>query len=137
MGSKELNVLPGLNVKKLKSLGQDNVFTPVCLSVHGLGEVGFPACIIGYMTMGSASVGSASSGVCIQCLNPGQVCIQGRSASTGGLHSGRVRTPSGYYGIQSSSVRYTSYWNAFMFFKEFQVCIQSAGYVVIINILSF
>ena len=46
-----------------QSLGQGNIFTGVCLST---GVVGFPACITGHMTGGSASRRSASSGVCIQ-----------------------------------------------------------------------
>ena len=85
-----------------RSLGQGNVFTHVCHSVHGEGgvwlpsmhhrshdqywgdEVGFPACITGHMTRGSAyrgllstegfpSRGSVSRG----CASRGRgVCIQ-------------------------------------------------------------
>ena len=61
-----------------RSLGQDNVFTPVCHSVHRGGVYGMSACIIGHMT----------GGACIQVsgdLHPGGsasqrqagVCIQG------------------------------------------------------------
>ena len=49
--------------------------------------------------------GSASREVCIRA----GVCI-------GGLHPGGGQTPPiGYYGIQSTSGRYASYWNAFLF----------------------
>ena len=39
-----------------RSLGQGNVFTLVCHSVHG-GEVGFPACITGHTTKGGLHPG--------------------------------------------------------------------------------
>ena len=42
-----------------RSLGQGHVFTGVCLSTGG--GVGFPACIIGHMTRGSASRGRGSA----------------------------------------------------------------------------
>ena len=97
-----------------RSLGQGNVFTSVCHSVHRRGD-GFPACITGHMTgiqgggwfpactsiqgEGFASRGGSASrrqgvciwgirGVCIQerGLHPGRgVCIRGR-----GLHPGGV-----------------------------------------------
>ena len=127
----------------------------MCHSVWGRGRVGFPACITGHMTRGSAS-----RGVCLQGasasgvgglhqgagLHPGGrgVCIQegwgsasggglsasrgyaswgsasGGSASGGSCIQGRLgRRPSiGYYGIQSTSRRYASYWNAHLFVMD-------------------
>ena len=38
-----------------RSLGQGNVFTPVCYSVHKGGGVSVPACITGHMIGGSLS----------------------------------------------------------------------------------
>ena len=66
-----------------RSLGQGNIFTSVCHSVHR--GVGFPACITGHMTRRSLHLGrSASREICIQ----GGVCIQGRDLHPGrGLHT--------------------------------------------------
>ena len=54
------------NAGKL-SLGQGNVFIPMCHSVHKGGD-GFPACITGRMTRRFASSGG---------LHPARDCIQG------------------------------------------------------------
>ena len=100
-------------------------FSQACVipSVHREG-VGIPACITGHMTKGSASRGVLHPrGVCIQegfaskrGLHPGvEVCIGG-----GGLHPegvGRTPPPPVYYRIQSTSGRYASYWNAFLFLQ--------------------
>ena len=78
-----------------RSLGQGNVFTPVCHSINR--GVGFPACITGHMTSG----GSASrEWVCIQRVG---------------------RPPPQHYGIRSTSGRYASYWNAFLFQRSFVI----------------
>ena len=120
-----------------RSLGQGNIFTGVCLST-GRG-VGFPACIACHMTGGSAS-----RGVCLQGrgfasrgdMHPGGSASGVRSAFRGclppgagglhpeviyiqeGLHPGGWGRPPlrymGYFGIQSTSGRYASYWNAFL-----------------------
>ena len=45
-----------------RGLGQGNVFTPVCHSVHKEGGIGFLACITSHMTRGAASRWSASRG---------------------------------------------------------------------------
>ena len=76
--------------------------------------VGFPACITGHMTRVSASGGSAFRGFGRPPGMPMGV----------GLHPGGVwQTPPGdtmgYYGIQSTSGQYTSYWNAFLFVVGF------------------
>ena len=85
---------PVITARK-QSLGQGNVFTSICYSVHqGSGVVG----------SASKGAGSASRGrVCIQ-----EVCIQG---------AGWADPPNGYYGIRPTSGRYASYWNAFLFEK--------------------
>ena len=54
------------------SLGQGNVFTPVCHSVHG--GVSIPACTTGRMKGGSLSRGVFVKGD----LCPGEVSVQGR-----------------------------------------------------------
>ena len=56
-------------------------------------------------------------GVCIQGsdvrVQGSGVCIQGRGfASRGGGSASRGKTTMRYYGIQSTSGRYASYWNA-------------------------
>ena len=70
-----------ITVRK-RSLGQGNVFTPVYHSVHQGGRwVGFPTCITGHMTRGSASQGgSASRGL-------------------GGLHQGELQHPGGLHPV--------------------------------------
>ena len=60
-------------------------------------------------------------------------CSQGGSASgEGGLHpvggGGQRAPPLGYYGIQSTSGLYASYWNAF-FFQFLDVWLHSGVYV--------
>ena len=77
------------------------------------GRVGFPACITGHMTRGSASRGSASEGVCI----------------TGALHPGQLGRPPRYmeyYGFQSKSGLYVSHWSVFLLPPANEVC---EGYV--------
>ena len=48
------------------------------------------------------------------------VFIMHHRTGGGGLHPrGVEQTPPGYYGIRSTSGRYTSYWNAFLFMTIF------------------
>ena len=56
--------------------------------------------------------GFASRGLCIK-----GVCIQGVGVLYPGVSAfrGVGQTPSGYYGIRSTSLWYASYWNAFLF----------------------
>ena len=67
-----------------RSLGQDNVFTGVCLSTRG---IGFPACVTGHMTRGVCIQGGSTFR---RGLPPGglplgwEVCIGGGAASRGG-----------------------------------------------------
>ena len=89
------------------------IFSQVCLipSVHGGGVCIQGVCIQGGLHLrglhlgGSASRGSASGG-----------SASGGSASSGVCIWGVGRTPLGYYGIQSTSGLYASYWNAFLSF---------------------
>ena len=90
-----------------RSLGQGNIFTSVRHSVqrgegvasqHG-SQVTWPG---GLHPGGSAS----GRGVCIWRSTAGGICIQG------GL--GRSAPAIEYFGIRSTSWRYTSYWNAFL-----------------------
>ena len=85
-----------------------------CLSVHGV----------------SASEGSLSGGGLHPAgdLHPGgrgsasrgeEVCIQG---SGGSASRGVGQTPLGYYGMQSMSGWYASYWNAFLFLVSVYLC---------------
>ena len=79
-------------------------------------------CVIRFTGGGSVSGGSASRGwglhpggsasrgrVCIRGVPIGGVCIQG---------SLTVPPPIRYYGIQSMSGRYASYWNIFLFINK-------------------
>ena len=70
-----------------RSLGQGNVFTLVCHSVHRW--VGFPACITGHMTRGVCiGGGSAFGGVCLQGgLHTRGSASGGSSTSRGSLHA--------------------------------------------------
>ena len=78
-----------------QSLGQSNVFTPVCHSVGGW-------CWLPSMYYRSP--------------DKGEVCMRG-SASSGGLHLGGVQpTRPQHYGIRSAYRRYASYWNAFLYY---------------------
>ena len=70
-----------------RSLGQGNVFTPVCHSVHR--GVSIPACTTGRMTGGSLSRGSLSRGVSVQGgLCPGGSLSRGVSVQGGSLSRG-------------------------------------------------
>ena len=60
-----------------RSLGQGNVFTPVCHSVHQ--GVSVPACTTGHMTGGSLSRGSLSRGVSVQGVSVLGVSVWGVS----------------------------------------------------------
>ena len=73
-----------------RSLGQGNVFTPVCHSVHG-GV--FPACITGHMTRGFCIGGgeSASRGVCLQEWGGGTT---GYGQQAGGTYPARMHSSS-------------------------------------------
>ena len=83
-----------------------------------LGGVGFTVCITGHMREGLPPGGSASRGVCLQGglppggLPPG-VCLQGGVCN----HVGQTpyQRYMWYYEIQSTSGRYSSYWNVFLF----------------------
>ena len=89
-------------------LGQGNVFTPVCHSVHR-GVYNRGVCIRGVSTSGGVCIGDVCMGGGMD-LHPGRVCIQEGSAPRGWADP-----PIGYYGIQSTNGRYASYWNAFLF----------------------
>ena len=97
-----------------RSLGQGNVFTPVCHSVHG-GGVSVSACITGHMTGDSlSSGGSLSRGVSV----PG-----GGPLSNGGLCPGALCPRGVSVGETPHTVmsgRYISYWNAFWFHTEIE-----------------
>ena len=85
-----------------RSLGQGNVFIPVCHSVHR-GKVSVPVCITGHMTGGPLSRGiSVQRGVSVQGgLCPGGVSQRDTLTVTHG--------------------RYASYWNAFLCYSPFRL----------------
>ena len=84
----------------------------------------------GLLLSGVCIRGSASTGICIWGVCIRGICIQrkgGLHPGEGGLHPGEeglhtggigqtTTPPKGYYGIRSTSGRYASYWNAFLFF---------------------
>ena len=112
-----------------RSLGQGNVFTPMCHYV----QVGWlPGMHHRSHDRGGSST-TGGRGFCLQGdLHPVGVFLQGglhasrgRCLPPGGLHPGEVciqegeegwadPLPIGYYGIWSSSGQYASYWNAFL-----------------------
>ena len=73
------NVQSAFFTARKRSLGQGNVFTPVCHSVHR-GGVSFPACITGHMNdQGCLHRGGSvclEGGVCLQVVRIWGVCIQ-------------------------------------------------------------
>ena len=77
-----------------RSLGQGNVFTLVCHSVHR-----------GGLHPGGLHPGVSASGREVD-LHPGGSAFRRRGVG---------RPPIGYYGIQSTNGWYASYWNAFLF----------------------
>ena len=83
------------------------VITLVCQSFCSQGRgLNLEVCIGGVCIQGDP-VGSAS----------GESTFRGsRSASRGVCIRGLGRPPTGYYWIRSTSGRYASYWNAFLFF---------------------
>ena len=99
-----------ISTTRKRSLGQGNVFTPV--SFCSGGEVGFPACITGHMTRGSRSKGGGLPPG--SWADPPQVCLGGGEydESRGWADPPRYM---GYYEIRSTSRRYASYWNVFLF----------------------
>ena len=126
---------PLLITARKRSLGQGNIFTGVCLFKGG--GIGFPACITGHMTGGSASIGGFTSrGVCVQ--REGVFCIQrvclrgegvppwgegdsvygGRGSAFGGSASGGVTTRplprTTRYSQRAGGMQYTRYWNSFL-----------------------
>ena len=114
-----------------RSLGQGNVFTPVChyVQVGWLPGMHHRSHDRGGSSTTGGGGGFASRGICIQwesafkvvCMHPGGgvcpqgVCIQERSASRRG-EGWADPLPIGYYGIWLSSGQYASYWNAFLLF---------------------
>ena len=82
-----------------RSLGQGNIFAPVCHSVQG--------------------------GTCPGTPTPQQVQLPGRYSPPAGTPPGRYTPQAGtppaamHAGIRSTSGRYASYWNAFLLFFLF------------------
>ena len=118
--ARQIYVLISFFTAYKRSLGQDNVFTHVCHSVHGVGGLGSQHASLvtwqGALHPGIRGSASSRKGVCIQqegSLHPG-----GR-----GLHLGRSSHPpdTGYYGIRSTSCQYASYWNAFLLLSTYEV----------------
>ena len=111
-----------------RSLGQGNIFTPVCHSVHGGGVRGCSggACVVAPGGMRGFIWGACMvlfGGVCVVLFGGACVVLFGghawfylggvRGFIWGGVH-GFFRF-SGYNEIRSMSGRYASYWNAFLF----------------------
>ena len=101
-----------------RSLGQGNIFTPVCHSVHrgGVRGCGEPAWLwVGVHGCGGSCV------VVGACMVAGGMCgwgacmVVGGHAWSGGMHGCRGEACIGYDKIRSMSGRYASYWNAFLF----------------------
>ena len=106
-------------------LGQGNVFTGVCDSVHGRGCL--PQCMLGYHTPGSRHPPGADTPWSRH--PPGADTVRNRhpqeQTPTTRSRPPHEQTPLGSrhpptppeadYDIRSMSGRYTSYWNAFLF----------------------
>ena len=106
-------------------LWEGNVFTPVCQSFYSQGQgVGFPACTgkgegsasraVGYLHPGGGDMHPGKRGVCIQ--GAGRSASMGRGSASGEGWADPPPRYMGYYGIRSTSRRYASYGNAFLFF---------------------
>ena len=85
-----------------RSLGQGNVFTPVCQSFCSQGEGCLPHCMLGHT---------------LQADTPGQTSSLGRHPAPRLTppHGQTPPPPGGYYGIRSTSGRYACYFNAYLF----------------------
>ena len=99
------------------------MFSETSVSHSVQGGMGFPACITDHMTGGSAS-----RGVCIRgrvvCIQEGGGLLPGERGLHPGGGLGRPLPPPrymGYYGIRSTSGRYASYWNAFLYYILLQL----------------
>ena len=97
----------GVFTARKRSLGQGNIFTPVCHSVHRGGMHGCSgggACVV------------APGGACVVLF--GGVCMVLFGGACMVLFRGGVRGFFSFFGyneIRSMSGRYASYWNAFLF----------------------
>ena len=104
---KLLSILKIITTRK-RSLGQGNIFTPVCHSVHKGGHAwlfrGGGACVV---ALGGVHGCPRGVGVC-GCS--GEACIV---LFRGGMHG--FFSFFGYNEIRSMSGWYASYWNAFLF----------------------
>ena len=93
-----------------RSLGQGNIFTPVCHSVHGGGMHGERgACMVKGGMHGWGGM-CGRGGV---CGKRGDMHGKGGVCSERGRHAWYARPPTRYG--QSMRGRYASYWNAFLF----------------------
>ena len=92
-----------------RSLGQGNIFIPVCHSVHR------GACVVG--GGGGPLARVVAGGACV-VAGGGVYGCQGACVVAGGacLVAGGGGACVGYDEIRSMSGRYASYWNAFLFF---------------------
>ena len=103
------------NVFTARSLGQGNVFTRICHSVHGGGGVLCPGAGVSQPWI----LCPGGGGLCPGVLCPGGLC-------PGGLYPGVYVQAVSFQGVPCLGVRdppmvksrqYASHWNAFMFFS--------------------
>ena len=99
-----------------RSLGQGNIFAPVCYSVHRgpstwAGTPNPPRQVHPPRQVQPPGRYTPLAGT----HPPGQVHPTGRYIFPGQVHPRQVHRPAMHAGIRSTSGRYASYWNAFLF----------------------
>ena len=96
-----------------RSLGQGNIFTPVCHSVHGGGVRGSEGvCVVAGGCAWLRGGVHGCQGACMVAGGGGHAWLWGVCMVAGGVCIG-------YDKLRSMSGRYASYWNAFLFILSF------------------
>ena len=124
----------GFITARKRSLGQGNIFTPVCYSVHGggcmvaLGGGGHAWLLLGghaWLLWGGHAW--LLRGVCMAALGGGACVVAqgGMHGCSGGVHGcsrgGDMHGIRRHTEIWSMSRQYASYWNAFLFDEIFKM----------------
>ena len=111
--------------KKMSSSASSAFISFITACISSCGKIIFSqACVIPSVHRAGGGL-HAEGGLHLGGLHPGGACIQGKGFASGGvciqggLHMGRP--PPEYHRIRSTSGRYASYWNAFLFSFLFEL----------------